>query len=226
MGRKVKGRLPKKSILPQDTNDKTTNQALFKKIVRRSEWENEGDEEKGGLEETKFEASAVIEQTLYYVESCIVTDTQFFNIVKLLDSLPELKLGTSSEKKTAIDMEEVKLLFEFLDNYTYDQFFRLHSISQPIDLLLKLRALLNQEFVKNATATFGGSIVGPNIEAIINSRLIKSKAVDLFCANSAKYYGFELENKESAEIADISARSSSNLRNNPSHRFLDCQAAR
>jgi hypothetical protein len=143
-------------INPKETSE---YDALFKKIIRKSEWTGSQAEEKQIYRELGMSPSALLSGIHLYTSTSIVTDTQFSHIILLLSALP---LTTSTAPPPPLPyaaQEQLSRVFANLDSYAYARYFELGDVGIVVAVLLRLQAAVNATFDNSAEVAFGGSVV-------------------------------------------------------------------
>lgn len=209
LGRKI--RSPTTRCLVEQVNLKEGQipHELLKRIVRMHECTVEKEGKKVIFEGLHIPPNELICGILKYTDACITSNTQFSNMISLLSTLPCLNDETTCSAISGEDAEHLLMLFEFLDSYAYDHFFEISDIYPAISFLLKLQAVLNNRLTFDLDSKFGSSVIAPHLLDVARSRRLKSKSIELFMINSAKFCGQSLESKDKAEIAEVVNSSSS-----------------
>ena len=194
---------------------KAKRSEIYKFIVRKPEWRNQDGELNIDLLKSDANLGDVIDEIAKYFKLRTVTSTQYINMIDLLDTIPASNKLDEKTKQPKIHIEQAKVVFNYLDDYTFKHYFEMNLVYPSITTLLKLQRFLNNEFVMSSEINFGGSLVNQNLETIFRSRYIKSKAVDLFIHNCTRAYNYNSKDAFDSEFDGILKSSNSKLNFNP-----------
>lgn len=204
---------------------KAKKNEIYKFIVRKPEWRNIDGAQNIDLIKSDANLGDAIDEIAKYFEMRTVTFTQYINMIDLLDSIPASNILDEKTKQPKIPIEQAKVVFNYLDDYTFKHYFEMNSVYPSITTLLKLQRFLNNEFVTSAEINFGGSVVNQNLETIFQSRYIKSKAVDLFIHNCTRAYNYKTKDAFDSEFDGILKSSNSKISFNPRNELEYTEAA-
>ena len=120
-----------------------------------------------------------------YVSDCIVQDRQFEAVTSLLGPRLEAAETEAGELELLLGFWGLKDIHDALDAHLYRRYFALPCVLAPACLLLRLNGLVNSQFALVAQQLFDGSPLQPHLAAVLDSRSVRSRSLQLFAENCA-----------------------------------------